>query len=118
VIYDDDDQLNLIKRALQEFNLDQKHVPRAILASISASKSRMQTPQDYAAASRSYFDEVVAGFMKDIRNCWMKPRPGLRRSAAENGQSLQRAPGSAEKIPGTLCPHHGRRVSGYQSDPV
>jgi DNA helicase-2/ATP-dependent DNA helicase PcrA len=60
VIYDDDDQLNLIKRALQEFNLDpKKHVPRAILASISASKSRMQTPQDYAAASRSYFDEVV-----------------------------------------------------------
>jgi DNA helicase-2/ATP-dependent DNA helicase PcrA len=60
IIYDDNDQLNLIKRALQEFNLDPKKlVPRAILSSISASKSRMQTPQDYASASRSYFDEVV-----------------------------------------------------------
>jgi DNA helicase-2/ATP-dependent DNA helicase PcrA len=60
IIYDDDDQLTLIKRALQEFNLDPKKlVPRAILASISASKSRMQSPQDYASASRSYFDEVV-----------------------------------------------------------
>jgi DNA helicase-2/ATP-dependent DNA helicase PcrA len=60
IIYDDNDQLNLIKRALQEFNLDPKKlVPRAILSSISASKSRMQTPQDYTSASRSYFDEVV-----------------------------------------------------------
>ncbi len=60
IIYDDDDQMNLIKRALQEFNLDPKKlVPRAILSSISASKSRMQTPEYYTSASRSYFDEVV-----------------------------------------------------------
>jgi DNA helicase II / ATP-dependent DNA helicase PcrA len=60
IIYDEDDQLNLIKQALQEFKLDPKqNVPRAILSSISASKSRLQTPQYYASASRSYFDEVV-----------------------------------------------------------
>jgi DNA helicase-2/ATP-dependent DNA helicase PcrA len=60
IIYDDDDQLSLIKRGLQELNLDpKKYVPRAILSAISASKSRMLTPQDCAAGSRSYFDEVV-----------------------------------------------------------
>jgi DNA helicase II / ATP-dependent DNA helicase PcrA len=60
IIYDEDDQLNLIKQALQEFKLDPKqNVPRAILSSISASKSRLQTPQYYTSASRSYFDEVV-----------------------------------------------------------
>jgi DNA helicase II / ATP-dependent DNA helicase PcrA len=60
IIYDDDDQLNLIKRALQELNLDpKKFVPRAILSAISSSKSRMLSPQDYAQGSRSYFDEVV-----------------------------------------------------------
>jgi DNA helicase II / ATP-dependent DNA helicase PcrA len=60
IIYDDEDQVNLIKRALQELNLDpKKFVPKAILAAISASKSRMLAPQDYVTGSRSYFDEVV-----------------------------------------------------------
>jgi DNA helicase-2/ATP-dependent DNA helicase PcrA len=61
VIYDDDDQLNIIKRALQELNLDpKKFVPRAILASISSLKSRMLTPREIPERSRSYFDEVVS----------------------------------------------------------
>lgn len=60
VIYDEDDQLNLIKRSLQELNLDpKKFVPRAVLTAISASKSRMLSPQDCTQGSRSYFDEVV-----------------------------------------------------------
>ncbi len=60
VIYDDEDQLNLIKRALQELNLDpKKFVPRAILSGISSLKSRMLAPHDNTQRSRSYFDEVV-----------------------------------------------------------
>ncbi len=60
IIYDEDDQINLIKRSLQELNLDpKKFVPRAVLSAISASKSRMISAQDYALGSRSYFDEVV-----------------------------------------------------------
>jgi DNA helicase-2/ATP-dependent DNA helicase PcrA len=61
IIYDDEDQLNLIKRSLQELNLDpKKYIPRAILSAISASKSRMLSPQDCASSSRSYFDELVS----------------------------------------------------------
>ncbi len=60
VIYDDDDQLDLIKRALQELNLDpKKFVPRAILSVISTAKSNMLTAQDCNRATRSYFEEVT-----------------------------------------------------------
>ena len=60
VIYDDDDQLDLVKRALQELNLDpKKFVPRAILSVISTAKSNMLTPQDCSRATRSYFEEVT-----------------------------------------------------------
>jgi DNA helicase-2/ATP-dependent DNA helicase PcrA len=57
IIYDDEDQLNLVKRSLQELNLDsKKFVPRAILSAISSSKSRMLNPQE---CTQGYFDEVV-----------------------------------------------------------
>ncbi len=60
VIYDDDDQISLIKRGIKGVGLDPKqYAPRAIVSAISAAKSRLLTPQDYAQRSRSYFDEVV-----------------------------------------------------------
>ena len=60
VIYDDEDQLNLIKRSLQELNLDPKqYAPRALQSGISAAKSRLITPQDYAQQVNSYFEEIV-----------------------------------------------------------
>ncbi len=60
VIYDDEDQLSLIKRGIQEIGFDPKqYAPRAIASAISAAKSRMLTPQDCVQHSRSYFDEVV-----------------------------------------------------------
>ncbi|MBM2825254.1 MAG: hypothetical protein HW402_918 [Dehalococcoidales bacterium] len=60
VIYDDEDQVKLLKRAIQEAGFDPKqYTPAAIAAAISAAKSRMLTPADYAQRSRSYFDEVV-----------------------------------------------------------
>ncbi|MFQ5925789.1 MAG: ATP-dependent helicase, partial [Dehalococcoidia bacterium] len=60
VIYDDDDQLSLVKRSLQELDLDPKrYAPRVFLSAISSAKSRLFTPDDYVKYSRSYFDEVV-----------------------------------------------------------
>ncbi|MDP2719030.1 MAG: UvrD-helicase domain-containing protein [Dehalococcoidia bacterium] len=60
VIYDDDDQLKLVKRVIEGLNLDPKKiVPRAILSGISAAKSQLITPQAYSGQVRSYFDEVV-----------------------------------------------------------
>ncbi len=60
VIYDEDDQLSLIKRGIQQVGLDPKqYAPRAIVSAITAAKSRLLTPQDYVQRSRSYFEEVV-----------------------------------------------------------
>jgi DNA helicase-2/ATP-dependent DNA helicase PcrA len=58
VIYDDDDELALVKRSLQELDLDPKrYLPRVVLSAISAAKSRLIAPEDYV--NNSYFDEVV-----------------------------------------------------------
>ena len=60
VIYDDEDQLILIKQALEELNLDPKqYAPRALHSAISAAKSRLISPEDYAQLGNSYFEEVV-----------------------------------------------------------
>ena len=60
VIYDGDDQMAVIKRGMQELNLDPKqHIPQAIAAAISNAKSRMVAPADYVKHSRSYFEEVI-----------------------------------------------------------
>ncbi len=60
VIYDRDDQLSLVKRGLQEINLDPKqYAPSAIISGISAAKSRLRTPADYMKQTNSYFEEVV-----------------------------------------------------------
>ncbi|MFC1941645.1 ATP-dependent helicase [Chloroflexota bacterium] len=60
VIYDDNDQISLLKRSLQEVGLDPKqYAPRAIQSAISSAKSQMLTPTDYLQRARSYFEEVV-----------------------------------------------------------
>ncbi len=61
VIYDEEDQISLIKRSTQEVGLDPKQYGHQVIKSaISAAKSRMLTPQDYTQHSHSYFEEVVA----------------------------------------------------------
>ncbi|MFC1915817.1 ATP-dependent helicase [Chloroflexota bacterium] len=60
VIYDNEDQLSLIKRGLQGIGLDPKqYAPRKIQSAISSAKSCLLTPADYLQHSRSYFEEVV-----------------------------------------------------------
>ena len=47
VIYDDGDQLALVKEAVRELDLDDKQfAPRAVLSQISKAKETLQTPQD------------------------------------------------------------------------
>ncbi len=60
VIYDADDQLTLMKQAMEELNLDPKqYAPRALLSAIGAAKSRLLSPGGYAEWVSSYFDEIV-----------------------------------------------------------
>jgi len=58
VIYDESDQLGLVRQALQDLNLDEKtYRPRAMLAAISKAKSELVGPQDYEP--QTYWQEVV-----------------------------------------------------------
>ncbi|MFU8796601.1 MAG: ATP-dependent helicase [Dehalococcoidia bacterium] len=60
VIYDDDDQLSLVKQVMEEFDLDTKqYAPRALRSAISAAKSRLLSPAGYAERVGSYFEEIV-----------------------------------------------------------
>jgi DNA helicase-2/ATP-dependent DNA helicase PcrA len=60
VIYDEEDQLSLIKQSLQELDLDPKqYTPRAIQSAVKYAKSRLLTPAEYAEQTNSYFETVV-----------------------------------------------------------
>jgi DNA helicase-2/ATP-dependent DNA helicase PcrA len=60
-IYDDADQMALMKRVCAEYSLDPKQFPpRAILSVISRAKSDLLTPDAFARPVSSYFEEVTA----------------------------------------------------------
>ena len=59
VIMDDDDQIGLVKQAMELVNVDPKrYPPRAILSAISAAKSQLLGPQGLAGATGQY-DQIV-----------------------------------------------------------
>ncbi|MFC2058294.1 ATP-dependent helicase [Chloroflexota bacterium] len=61
VIYDEDDQRSLIKRTMEEIDLDPKrYPPRAISSAISSAKAKLLDPQGYRSLTGNYFEEVVA----------------------------------------------------------
>ena len=58
VIFDADDQVDLVKRAILELNLDEKRYrPQGVHASISMAKNELILPDDYVV--QTYRDEVV-----------------------------------------------------------
>ncbi|HUF53696.1 MAG TPA: UvrD-helicase domain-containing protein [Dehalococcoidia bacterium] len=60
-IFDDADQMAVVKRALEDMGLDSKRVaPRAVLSAISHAKSELQGPQQFAALVGDYFQEVTS----------------------------------------------------------
>jgi DNA helicase-2/ATP-dependent DNA helicase PcrA len=60
-IYDDADQLAVIKRAAEWANVDTKRFKeRVLLSAISHAKSELVTPYAYATSAQDYFGEVVA----------------------------------------------------------
>ncbi|MBA2276995.1 MAG: UvrD-helicase domain-containing protein, partial [Chloroflexia bacterium] len=60
LIYDDGDQLELVKRAVVGIGLDPKQlVPRRMLSRISKAKSLLMTPDEVANEATTYDDELV-----------------------------------------------------------
>ena len=59
-IYDDADQMSLMKRTLAELELDPKrYPPRAILSAISGAKSQLLAAEGLAQRAGSYWEEIV-----------------------------------------------------------
>ena len=59
-IYDDADQLALVKRTMKEVEVDPKlYSPRAMLSRISAAKSQLLTVEGFGLRRESYLDEVT-----------------------------------------------------------
>jgi len=59
-IYDDSDQMTLLKHTIEDIGLDPKqYTPRGIGSAISSAKARLLAPADYKATVGSYFEEVV-----------------------------------------------------------
>jgi len=59
VIFDADDQVKVVKQAIQDQNLDEKRYrPQNVHSAISAAKNELFLPEDYPI--QSYRDEVVA----------------------------------------------------------
>ncbi|MSQ26179.1 MAG: AAA family ATPase [Dehalococcoidia bacterium] len=60
VIYDADDQTQVVKRSLEDAGVDHKKFsPNAVKHAISAAKSQMVTPAEFAGRKSNYFDEIV-----------------------------------------------------------
>lgn len=59
IVYDDSDQLSLIRECLRELSLDdQKFAPRAVLSQISRAKEKLITPEKWAERFHGFFEEI------------------------------------------------------------
>lgn len=61
VVYDDGDQLTLIRECLRDLNLDdQKFAPRAVLSHISKAKEKLVSPEQYAERFHGFFEDICS----------------------------------------------------------
>lgn len=70
-VYDTDDSVRIIRDALKELEVQEKVMaPKAILASISAAKDQMLSPQDVLRnAAGDYKEEVIAKVYDFYQKC-------------------------------------------------
>jgi DNA helicase-2/ATP-dependent DNA helicase PcrA len=60
-IYDEPDSVRMVKRCMEELELDTKrYPPRSIKAAISAAKNQLTDPADYASAATAEREQAVA----------------------------------------------------------
>lgn len=65
VIYDDSDQLSLIREIFKLKNIDDKSIqPRAILNEISSAKEKLLTPEKFADKATGFFERIAAEVYK------------------------------------------------------
>ena len=69
VIYDQEDQLEAVKQAMEIQEIDPKRFsPRSVLNAISAAKSSLIEPETFAAARSTFADGVVSQIYRQYQN--------------------------------------------------
>ena len=119
VIFDRDDQISAVKKALQEEGIaESSFQPRQVLAAISAAKNRLMGPSEYEAAAGGFYERKVAPVYRRYQTL-------LRNSSAVDFDDMLRLSGAAARRRGggaraAAQPHRlpaGRRVPGHQPRP-
>lgn len=65
IIYDDSDQLSLVREIFKAKNIDDKSIQaRSILSEISSAKEKLLTPEKYAEKATGFFERIAADVYK------------------------------------------------------
>ncbi len=69
VIYDEDDQLSLLKKVMQELEVDtKKFVPQNMLGRISNLKSELATADEFSLGANEYIEKILAPIYQRYQN--------------------------------------------------
>ncbi|MCX7800014.1 MAG: UvrD-helicase domain-containing protein [Fimbriimonadales bacterium] len=75
VIYDDGDQLGLVREILRKKRIDEKSLtPRSVLSEISRAKERLLSPERYAEGAAGFFERMVAEIYPQYEELLRKAR--------------------------------------------
>jgi DNA helicase-2/ATP-dependent DNA helicase PcrA len=73
VIYDDSDQMTLVREILKRMDLDEKSIqPRPILSEISRAKERLQSPEKFATLATGFFEQTAARVYEEYQQLLQK----------------------------------------------
>jgi len=73
VIYDDADQISLVREIFKQKNIDDKSFqPRAVLSEISSAKEKMLGPEQYAEKATGFFERIAADVYKSYNSLLRK----------------------------------------------
>ena len=120
VIYDDGDQLQLVKRAMREARRGPASCSRARSSTASTRRrTRRACPDDMEVDADDLRGHGGAEDLPGLPAAAARgERGGLRRPAAAAGDALPQAPGRAGSVPAALPARAGGRVPGHQPGAV
>ena len=122
-IYDEADSLRMVKRCMEELEVDPKRFPpRAVQSQISGAKNRLLDADGRYRARRRGHRVLRADRRRRLRALREADargeRDGLRRPARPHGQPARASRGRARPLPPRLPLGPRRRVPGHQPRPV
>ena len=83
VVYDDADQMTLMKECMRQLNIDEKKfAPRALLSRISAAKEKLVRPPDWHKHFMGFIDDIAGKALPRLpAKTARQQRAGFRRPA-------------------------------------